>query len=93
LNFLSVLESKGSKGKLIIPSYLGYGKNGAPPKIAPNENLVFDIEVTDVVNQEQYQEEMKKEQMQMQMQRQMMQQQMQQQQQEMQKKQAPPKGK
>lgn len=86
------MMKKGSKGKLIIPSYLGYGKNGAPPKIAPNSNLAFDIEVTDVVNQEQYQQEMKKEQMQMQMQRQMMQQQMQQQQ-EMQKKSTPPKGK
>lgn len=87
------MMKKGSKGKLIIPSYLGYGKNGSPPKIAPNSNLVFDIEVTDVANQEQYQEEMKKQQMQMQMQRQMMQQEMQQQQQEMQKKQTPPKGK
>ncbi|MEO8822942.1 MAG: FKBP-type peptidyl-prolyl cis-trans isomerase, partial [Ginsengibacter sp.] len=49
------LMKKGSKGKLIIPSYLGYGANGAPPKIAPNSNLVFDIEITDVLNQQQYQ--------------------------------------
>lgn len=84
---------KGSKGKLIIPSYLGYGAEGRRPKIGPNENLVFDIEVTDIVNQEQYQQEMKKQQMQMQIQREMMQQQMQRQQQEMQKKSTPPKEK
>ncbi len=78
------MMKKGSVGKLIIPSYLGYGKNGAPPKIAPNSNLVFDIKVTDIVNQEQYQENMKKQQMQMQMQREMMQQQMQQHQKDMQ---------
>ncbi|HUZ59016.1 MAG TPA: FKBP-type peptidyl-prolyl cis-trans isomerase [Hanamia sp.] len=80
------LMKKGSVGKFIIPSYLAYGKNGAPPKIAPNSNLVFDIKVTDVVNQEQYQEEMQKQQMQMQMQREMMQQEMQKHEQDMQEK-------
>ena len=68
------LMKKGSKGKLLIPSYLGYGANGAPPKIAPNSNLVFDIEVTDVLNQQQYAEVLQKQQQQMQQQRQMMQQ-------------------
>ena len=84
------LMKKGSVGKFLIPSYLGYGKNGAPPKIAPNSNLVFNIKVADIVTEQQYQEEMRKQQMQMQMQRQMMQQQMQQHQQELQKK---PQGK
>mgnify|MGYP001557398219 CR=1 FL=1 len=87
------LMKKGSKGKFLVPSYLGYGKSGAPPKIAPNTNLVFDIQVTDVITQQQYNEEMKKQQMQMQMQREMMQQQLQQHQQELQKKPSSPNGK
>lgn len=68
---------KGSKGKLYIPSFLAYGKNGAPPKIGPNENLVFDIEVTDIISREEYQKQQAAQQQMMQM----MQQQMQQQQQ------------
>jgi FKBP-type peptidyl-prolyl cis-trans isomerase len=87
---------KGAKGKILIPSYLGYGANGIPPKIAPNSNLVFDIKVTDVLNQQQYQEVLDKQQKQMEQQRQMMQQlqQMQkQQQQQKQNHQAPPQGK
>lgn len=87
------LMQKGSKGKIIVPSYLAYGKNGAPPRIAPNSNLVFDVEVTDIVNQEQYQQEMEKQQQQMMQQREMMQrmqQQMQQQRQQQQKPSAPP---
>lgn len=46
------LFKKGSKGKLIIPSSLGYGKSGNPPRIGPDENLVFDIEVLDIVTPE-----------------------------------------
>ncbi|MEP6948830.1 MAG: FKBP-type peptidyl-prolyl cis-trans isomerase [Ginsengibacter sp.] len=85
------LMQKGSKGKLIIPSYLAYGKNGAPPKIAPDENLVFDIEVTDVLTQDQFQKEREAKQKMMQMQQQMMQQQMQQQRQHPQQPPAEPK--
>jgi FKBP-type peptidyl-prolyl cis-trans isomerase len=84
---------KGSVGKLIIPSYLAYGKEGRSPKIAPNTNLAFDIKVTDIVTQEKYQEEMMKQQQQMQMQRQMMEQMQRQMQQQQQGKQAPPSGK
>lgn len=73
---------KGSKGKIIIPSYLGYGKNGMPPKIAPNSNLIFDIEVTDIVDQDMYQKKMAEQQEEMQKQREMMQQEMQRQQQQ-----------
>ena len=73
------LMQKGCKGKLIVPSLLAYGKNGAPPKIGPDENLVFDIEVTDVLTQAQFQKEREAKQRMMQMQQQMMQQQMQQQ--------------
>lgn len=78
------LMKKGSKGKMIIPSYLGYGKNGAPPKIAPNSNLVFDIEVTDIVSQEAYQKKMEEQQAEMQKQREMMLKEMQKQQQQQQ---------
>ena len=68
------LMRKGTKGKMIIPSYLAYKGRGMPPRIAPNANLIFDMEVTDVVNQQQYQVEMQKEQEQMMQQRQMMEQ-------------------
>ncbi|MEO8962645.1 MAG: FKBP-type peptidyl-prolyl cis-trans isomerase [Ginsengibacter sp.] len=86
------LMKKGSKGKIIIPSYLGYGKNGMPPKIAPNSNLIFDIEVTDIVGQDVYQKKMAEQQEEMQKQREMMQQEMQRQQQQ-QKPPAAPNGK
>lgn len=88
------LMQKGSVGKIIVPSYLGYGKNGAPPRIAPNSNLVFDIKVTDIVDQEAYQKEQEKQQQQMMQQRQMMEQmQRQMQQQQQQQKNQPPSGK
>lgn len=45
---------KGSKATFLIPSSLGYGKNGRQPAIKPNENLVFDIEVVDVITPEQH---------------------------------------
>lgn len=63
---------KGTKGKIIIPSLLAYGKNGKSPKIGPDENLVFDIEVTDLLTQDQYKNEMQEKQKTMQMQQQMM---------------------
>jgi len=46
---------KGSKGMLLIPSSLAYGKNGQGDKIKPNENLIFDVEVIDVLTPAQYQ--------------------------------------
>lgn len=75
------MMQKGSVGKLIIPSSVGYGKRGSPPKIGPDENLVFDVAVTDIISQDQYQKEMEAKQQAMQQQQEMMQQQMQQQQQ------------
>ena len=88
------MMNKGAKGKLLIPSYLGFGANGAPPKIAPYSNLIFDIKVTDVLNEQQYQQELEKEQQQMQQQQRMMQQlqQMQRQQQQQKQQQQPPNG-
>ena len=69
---------KGSKGKIVIPSTLGYGPQGRAPKINPHENLVFDIEVTDIISQEEYAKQMSEQQKMMQMMQQQMQQQMQQ---------------
>ena len=42
------LFNKGGKGRLFVPSYAGYGQQGNPPGILPNEHLIFDIEVVDV---------------------------------------------
>lgn len=40
--------NKGGKGRIFVPSYAGYGQQGMPPAILPNEHLIFDIEVVDV---------------------------------------------
>ncbi len=40
--------SKGAKGKIYVPSTLGYGMRGNGGDIAPYANLVFDITVLDV---------------------------------------------
>ncbi len=42
------LFAKGGKGRLFIPCMLAYGERGMPPAIKPWDNLVFDVEVTDV---------------------------------------------
>jgi peptidylprolyl isomerase len=38
----------GGRRKLTIPPDLGYGKTGSPPVIAPNETLVFVVDLLDV---------------------------------------------
>lgn len=43
-----LLLKKGSKGKFIIPSPLGYGENAMGDKIPSNSVLVFDVDVADV---------------------------------------------
>ena len=43
------LFEEGGKGKLIIPSALGYGPNGAGGVIKPNEILVFDVELLQII--------------------------------------------
>jgi FKBP-type peptidyl-prolyl cis-trans isomerase FkpA len=79
------LLKKGAKAKFYVPSSLGYGKRGNGEKIKPNDNLVFDIAVVDIITPTQYAVIMKKkqeEQMAQQRMMQQMQQQMQQQQQQ-----------
>ena len=39
---------EGAKAKLYIPSSLAYGPNSPSPDIAPNTNMIFDIEVLKV---------------------------------------------
>lgn len=77
-----MMMQKGSKGKIIIPSTLAYGTMGREPKIGPNENLVFDIEVLDVTNRDEYEKKMESQNKMMQMLQEQMQQQQQQQQQQ-----------
>lgn len=43
------LIGKGGKVQLYIPSDLGYGEMGSQGAIGPNEVLVFDVELTDVM--------------------------------------------
>jgi FKBP-type peptidyl-prolyl cis-trans isomerase len=40
---------KGGKGKIFIPALMGYGMGGQPPIIPQYANLIFDVEVIDVM--------------------------------------------
>ncbi len=44
--------SYGEKALIFIPSHLGYGEKGAGRLIAPNTDLVFEIELVDTTKQE-----------------------------------------
>lgn len=39
---------KGGKARVYIPSALAYGAQGSAPKIAPNEVLIFEMELLDI---------------------------------------------
>jgi len=39
----------GAKWKLYIPSHLAYGPNGAGTDIGPNETIIFDLELIDII--------------------------------------------
>lgn len=43
-------QAEGSEITLIIPPSLAYGEKGAPPHIAPNTPLIFEITILKVVN-------------------------------------------
>ena len=45
------LMKVGSKWKLYVPPHLGYGAEGSPPVIEPNEVLVFEIDLVRIVPQ------------------------------------------
>jgi len=43
---------KGTKATLYVPSALGYGVNGNGGIIKPNDNLIFDMEIVDAMDQD-----------------------------------------
>jgi len=50
------LMQKGQKARVFIPSTLGYGPQGNPPKITPNENLIFELELLSITDSQPQQE-------------------------------------
>ena len=46
-----MLMKPGGKWKVFIPSNLGYGERGAGSNIGPNETLIFDLELLEIVKE------------------------------------------
>ncbi len=43
------LMQEGAKYRFTVPPHLAYGANGMPPKIGPNQTLMFDVELLQVL--------------------------------------------
>ncbi|EQC33288.1 hypothetical protein SDRG_09269 [Saprolegnia diclina VS20] len=46
-----ILMSKGERSRLYIPAEKAYGRQGAPPVIPPNSDLIFDVELIQIKKQ------------------------------------------
>ena len=47
-----LLHNLGDKWRIFIPVELGFGKRGSPPRIGPNETLIFEVEMLDVISKD-----------------------------------------
>lgn len=43
------LMKEGAKYRFTVPPHLAYGERGSPPKIGPNQTLMFDVELIEIV--------------------------------------------
>lgn len=43
-----MMMQKGAKARVYVPAMLGYGSTGKPPRIKPNQHLIFDLELVDI---------------------------------------------